>query len=557
MSAANLGGLSLRTGIRSASRRPCLPAEALIALVCLWLVLCCNAPFWSALAQTGAPFELRLALGIALFALHGVLLGLFAWGRGLQPLLALLLVMTAAVNWYMERYAAVFDVDMIRNVLQTDPTEAREMLDPGLLLHVALFGLLPATALLMLHLPRLPWQRELRNRALFLVGMGLLAAVVLGPFLQGTFTLMRSDPMLRYRITPGNYLISLGRALVQEEGVPSGPKQGVAADAHRITPPAGRRPRAIVLVIGETVRGDHWGLNGYARQTTPLLAARSDIVNFADVTACGTSTAVSLPCMFSPFGRAHYDRKAILAHETLLDVLARTGIEVLWRDNQAGCKGVCDRVENQSMAAQTEPDLCRAGRCFDEILLRGLAERIDASSGDLLVVLHPVGSHGPNYFERYPPEHERFQPACHSSVPSRCSREEVVNAYDNSILYADVLLERLIELLATRSSHDTAMLYLSDHGESLGEYGLYLHGAPYAVAPRVQTHVPMLLWMASGFANHLGIDTACLQAGTAHPRSHDDLFHSLLGMFDVASADYRATHDILRACRTNPPSASE
>ena len=539
------------------SWRAHLSAEAVIAMVCAWFVLCCNGPFWNALAQIGVPFGLRLALGTSLFALHGILLGLCAWGRGLRPMLAGLLIVTAVVTWYMERYAVVFDVDMIRNVLQTDPAESREMLDPSLLLHVAVFGLLPAAVVLALRMPKQAWRRGLRNRALFLAGMGLLAMIALAPFSQGTFALMRSDPMLRYRITPGNYLISSGRALVQKDEAPSGPRLKVAADAHQIPAQTSRRPRVVVLVVGETVRGDHWGLNGYPRQTTPLLAAREDVVNFPDVTACGTSTAVSLPCMFSPFGRADYDRHAILTHETLLDVLARTGIQVLWRDNQAGCKGVCDRVENHTMTAQAAPELCRAGRCFDEILLQGLAERIDTAHGDLLVVLHPLGSHGPNYFERYPAEYEHFLPTCRSAVPSRCSREEIVNAYDNSVLYADAVLAQLIQLLAARPDHDTAMLYLSDHGESLGEYGLYLHGAPYTVAPRTQTHVPMLLWMAPGFARQLAIDTNCLQAEAVRPRSHDAMFHSILGMFDVASADYHSTQDILHACRTQQPSAPQ
>lgn len=187
------------------------------------------------------------------------------------------------------------------------------------------------------------------------------------------------------------------------------------------------------------------------------------------------------------------------------------------------------------------------------MLLQGLGACIDATSGDLLVVLHPLGNHGPNYFERYPPAYQHFQPTCQSAELNHCSRDEIFNAYDNAMLYADALLARLIELLVSNTNHDTAMLYLSDHGESLGEYGLYLHGAPYAIAPQAQLRVPMVLWMSPGFARSVGVDQNCMVAAAARARSHDNLFHSVLGMFDVISAAYVANRDILQRCR--PPQA--
>ena len=550
MSATGLHAPPLRLPSEHTWWRPQLSAEWLIVLVCSWFVLASNGPFWLAVERAGAPFGLRSSLGVAIFALHAVLIGLFAWGRSLRPLLALLLIVTSVASWYMDRYAVVFDVDMIRNVLQTDPAETWEMIGGDLLLYMLIFGLLPAAVVLWVRVPVLKWQRGLRRRLLFLLGMSLLAAAVLATSSQGVFALMRGDPALRYDITPGNYLVSLGRALVQDTSVPSGPRKPVAADAHRPATAATRRPRVVVLVVGETVRADHWGLNGYERQTTPNLAARDDVINFPDVTACGTSTATSLPCMFSIFGREHYDRAAIAAHESLLDVLARVGVMSLWRDNQAGCKGICDDAQMEAMPSWQQSDLCQAGRCLDEILLQGLGARIDATSGDLLVVLHPLGNHGPNYFERYPPAYQHFQPACQSAELNRCSRDEIVNAYDNAVLYADAVLARLIDLLTSNTNHDTAMLYLSDHGESLGEYGLYLHGAPYAIAPQEQLRVPMVLWMSPGFARSVGVEQNCMAAAAARARSHDDLFHSVLGMFDVISTEYVANRDILQPCRS-------
>jgi lipid A ethanolaminephosphotransferase len=306
----------------------------------------------------------------------------------------------------------------------------------------------------------------------------------------------------------------------------------------------------LVLAVGETVRGDHWGLNGYVRQTTPELAKRA-VVNFPNVTACGTSTEVSLPCMFSVQGREHYDRDAIRSHESVLDVAARAGVQVLWRDNQSGCKGVCIGVLSQTMGPSDAPGLCAAGRCLDEILLAGLPEKLNAMQGDVIIVLHMLGNHGPNYFERYPPAFERWAPVCKTPELSRCTQAQIANAYDNAILYSDTVLARLMDLLQQQTTRDAAMLYVSDHGESLGEYGLYLHGAPYAIAPKQQLHVPMVLWLSPGFAADDRIDMACLRSEASKPASHDNLFATVLGAFDVQTRVYRKEKDLLAACRSH------
>ena len=527
--------------------RPRVSTEALAALASAWLALALNGPLWGAVQAGSGSLRVLLSLGVAVFALHALLFGLLCWGRLARPLLALLLLVSAFAHWYMSRYAVVLDPEMIRNVLHTDLAESRELVSGRMLLHALLLGVLPAVAVLLTRpLPALGWRRGLLRRAGFLLAMALLAAGALGVSSQGVFSLMRSDPALRYRITPGNYIVSLVRVLKPSKT--RGPLQVVGAAARRPPEALARRPRLLVLVVGETVRGDHWGLNGYVRQTTPELAARG-VVNFPDVTACGTSTEVSLPCMFSPFGRERYDRDAIRGHESLLDVAARAGVGVLWRDNQSGCKGICNRLHSETMGPADAPALCADGRCFDEILLSGLQARIDAVPGDALIVLHMLGNHGPNYFERYPPQFERWTPVCRSAELGRCTRQEIVNAYDNAILYSDAVLGRLIDLLAQQRGHDAAMLYVSDHGESLGEYGLFLHGAPYAIAPKPQLHVPMTLWMSPAFVAGDRLDPACLRDAAKRPASHDHLFSTVLGVFDVRTSVYRPERDLLGGCR--------
>jgi lipid A ethanolaminephosphotransferase len=303
------------------------------------------------------------------------------------------------------------------------------------------------------------------------------------------------------------------------------------------------------MVVGETARAANWGLDGYARQTTPQLATLP-VINFRDVTSCGTNTEVSLPCMFAPVGRGDYDEGRIRHSESLLHLLQRAGVAVHWRDNQSGCKGVCDGLSNDSVQTVNPPGLCEDGRCLDEGLLAGLDERLAKARGTQLLVLHQLGNHGPSYFRRYPAAFDRFKPACASDDLQRCSVPEIVNAYDNALLYTDHLLASLVaKLQAHQDRVDTLMLYVSDHGESLGENNLFLHGLPYAIAPDVQKKVPMVMWMSPGFAQARALDVACLQRRALQPASHDNLFHTLLGLLDVQTSLYRSDADLARGCR--------
>jgi lipid A ethanolaminephosphotransferase len=208
---------------------------------------------------------------------------------------------------------------------------------------------------------------------------------------------------------------------------------------------------------------------------------------------------------------------------------------------------VCDGVGHESLEDDDIGDLCDGGDCFDEVLVDRTRTLAEHTPGDLVLVLHQKGSHGPAYFRRYPPRFARYTPECSFEDLSRCSREEIRNSYDNSILYTDFVLAELVRALAGMSDRrDTAMLYVSDHGESLGESGFYLHGLPYMLAPDVQTHVPMVFWMSEGFAARFGIDRDRLAQVAALPCSHDNLFHSVLGMLDVRTDAYDPALDLFR-----------
>lgn len=238
-------------------------------------------------------------------------------------------------------------------------------------------------------------------------------------------------------------------------------------------------------MIGETARAANHGLNGYERDTTPRMRAAGGYY-FPDTESCGTATAISVPCIFSGLGRNEFTLLRGRQNETLIDVVARSKARVIWLDNDAGCKDVCGRAELTDMSGSNDPRWCpEPAECHDEILLDGLEQRLRAQQRDTLAVLHLKGSHGPAYFKRYPKAFERFSPVCATSDLSACDQQALRNAYDNTILYTDHAIGETIRTpQALSDRYATALLYVSDHGESLGESGLYLHGMPYALAPK-------------------------------------------------------------------------
>jgi len=536
--------------------RPSLSVETMVLLACAWFAASCNGAFFRA-AGTAGLFEgirgefVRASLFVLVAAVHAVPLLLVATRWTVKPLLVAMLLLTSAAAYFMNEYAVYIDPDMMQNVLHTDRRESGELLSPALLLSLLLRGVLPAVLVWRTRLRRRPFGRAIVVRSTALVATTVLAAGAAFVSFQGVSALVRNHHESRYLVTPGNYLVSLWRVALADGGSSDRPRTPVGAHATVVGRPAGARPRLLVIVLGETVRARDWGLNGYARRTTPQLR-RTGVINFPHVESCGSSTEVSVPCMFSPYGRAHYDRGRIRHSESLLHVLAHSGIRSEWIDNQSGCKGVCEGLSFESVASANDPDHCDAEGCLDEVMLPALSRLIDRQAGDEVVVLHQMGAHGPSYRKRYPPRLARFTPACATPELARCSREQIVNAYDNAVLYTDEFLARTIALLAGQSSRETALVYVSDHGESLGEGGLYLHGMPYAIAPDVQTRVPMVMWFSPGFAASRGIDEACLARKAARVEaSHDNLFHTVLGLMQVRTPEYQGGLDLLRGCVTN------
>jgi len=553
--APGIRGAATVVSLRAA--RPTVTTEALLLAATIYLTAACNGPLWRGLLAgrpLGAPATWRfaIAVGTACASTTFVLLALVSPRPLVKPLLTLLLLATTVAAHFMNVYGVILDTSMLRNVLHTDFAEARELIGRDILVAVLAHAAVPIALVWWPRLTRSPPPHAVARRVLAIFGAWLLAVAALMPVYRDLASLVRNQPELRNLLTPENYLFALGRALSQDTRRAALSRVPIGEDAHLAAAWTTRtRPVLFVLIVGETARADHFSLNGYARQTTPELA-RLGVVNFPNVTSCGTATEVSLPCMFSARGRGQYDGNRIRREEGLLNVLARTGLRVLWLDNQSGCKGVCDGkgIEFQSVKHLQVPDLCTLEGCLDGILVHDLAATVSSGDRSQVIVMHQLGNHGPAYYSRYPQRFRRYLPTCDTAELRHCTREEIVNAYDNALAYTDHVVAETIEFLKARSDrYDTVLLYVSDHGESLGEHGLYLHGMPYAIAPREQTHVPMVVWLSPEFERSAGLDDDCLHGVAANPASHDNLFHSVLGLLDVQTSAYRAEQDVFSGCR--------
>jgi lipid A ethanolaminephosphotransferase len=520
-----------------------------------FLLIGCNVVLWQHLfeiiAADGKGIAMRVAFGVMILAAFNIVLTVLAFRPLLKPLLTLIFLISAGVAYFMSQYGVMIDAGMFRNLAETNATEVRDLLSLKLFAYILLLGVLPSFLLWKLPINYRRWHRELFSKVIVSVASAAVIGGVALANYQGLSSLFRNHHEIRLMLVPSNYIGASAGYLREQVVSAQQPFVKIGEDAQR-NPDLKLQPRKslTVLVVGESARAENFGILGYNRDTTPQLDKETGLIAFTDVHSCGTETAVSVPCMFSNMGRKNYDASKAKNEEGLLDVLKRAGIDVIWRDNQSGCKGTCDRVTLQDVSNLKDPALCANSECRDEILLQGLQGFIDHLDKDTVLVLHQMGSHGPEYFKRYPKEYEHFTPVCESNALNNCSRESIVNGYDNTLVYTDHVLSSLIDVLRSNQDKvDTAMLYLSDHGESLGEYNLFLHGTPYMLAPEQQKHVAMLAWFSDNYQKAYSVDTHCLQMSRDKPLSQDNLFHSMLGLLEVKSKVYQPGLDMFAGCR--------
>ena len=560
MSHSDLASTSSRSGKRLFQPRT---PQFIALILAIWLTITANWALWLRLPQLDgydgsllilALRTLPLVLGSAL-----LLTSLFAWPRWVKPFWIVLLLIAASAQYFMVSYGTVMDRGMIRNVLQTDMRESSDLFNPKLLAELLVIAILPAIWLWKTPLKGAGslWKNLLRTVLLLVTALALIGGAVAVSY-KDIAPVVRNNMWLRFVINPINPVLSTTSVLL--DPLINKPRAFVSTIEGAALGPSyatGQKPPLLVLVVGETARAKNFSLNGYARDTNPELS-KLDVLSWRNARSCGTSTRESVPCMFSNLGREGYYASKI-EHDNLLDVIQAAGLAVLWVDNQAGCKGVCKRIPMADTADSVNTPAGKAlcskdGECLDGLLLNGLDERIAKldparRAKGLVLVMHQMGSHGPEYFKRSTPDLKAFKPECATNALSSCSKESVVNVYDNSIRYTDHFLAQTIDWLKTQQSqYETGMFYMSDHGESLGELGVYLHGMPYAMAPDDQKHVPMISWLGT-LGARTRLDQSCLSKTLDQPFSHDNLFHTVLGLMDVTTPTYKPPMDAFSSCR--------
>ena len=559
---------------------PMVLAPRWVALIlAIWCALALNQAWWHKLTELSSEQALTwwqtAATAMVLVAAHYLWLMLLSWPKVRRVGWSLTLIVAAAVQYFMLHYGIVMDSSMVRNTLQTNTSESLALLSGGLLIHIALYAGLPMVGLYAgIRFQMQSWRQSLwRSALLVLAALGVLIGGGLWLY-KPMAPLMRNHTEIRYLINPLASIVSFANVTIKPLFKHPLAFQKISQDAHLGSSYGGmpmqpvstgsttaHKPPLLVLIVGETTRADHFGLNGYPRNTTPQMEARH-VINWRHVQSCGTNTLASVPCMFSHLGKEEFESRKF-EYENLLDVVHAAGLNVDWLDNQAGCKGVCERISNaqadQIATSQEVKRWCNNDECLDQLMVGLLDARLaqaqqqgGGSSGTVLV-LHQMGSHGPAYYRRSAPENKHFQPECTTHVTSDCSRAQLVNVYDNSMVETDFFVARTIDWLKTmESQYDVGLMYLADHGESLGENGLYLHGLPYVIAPETQKHVPWVMWPGTLLAR-TQVNDACVRHNDGQPLSHDNFYHTVLGLLDVQSSSYDPHLDVLQACRTGAP----
>lgn len=534
---------------RAALWRPELGSVTVSILTALYLLALTNWSFWSKswLYLEGRPTTFAsIAIGIA--CLYIALCVAVSLKYVMKPLFMVLILASAAGAWFMDRFGVIIDIEMIRNAAETNSAEAGHLVTVGLVLHMLAYGVLPCLLLAWVKVRHRTFFGKVRGNLAVIVPALVLALVAGLSHARVYAAAVRSHHDWFETLNPFVPLVTAVAFAAGQSVDANVVAAPLGRDARIADAPLGeRKPRLMIVVAGETARADNFSLGGYGRDTNPELA-KKDILYFPDTMSCGTATAVSLPCMFSVYTRSEYTHRKALSTENLLDVLSHAGVDVEWWDNNTGDKEIAKRVKARSLIKDGNPAYCANGECRDQVLIDALDARIGSIDKDTVLVLHQIGSHGPAYYERYPEEFRRFKPECRSAEFSDCTKEEIVNAYDNTIAYTDHILASVIDRLEKQQDRlDVSMLYTSDHGESLGELGLYLHGAPYMIAPSQQTHVPFVLWLGKDAKS--AYSASCLADETKARQSHDNLFHSVLGMMRVETDVRDPALDLLSPCR--------
>ncbi|MCW8327672.1 phosphoethanolamine--lipid A transferase [Photobacterium sp. SDRW27] len=529
-------------------------------LLAVYFTLVVNLPLLSELSAILSKLEsvkIGFVLSIPLFflAAFNFIFNLFCWPYFARPFFIVLLIVSSMVSYAMYNYGVIFDYGMIENIFETDTSEATSYLSSYSVVWTTLMGSLPALFIWKVKFKTSygPMKLVLFKLISMLVSLVVIAIIAFF-FYKDYSSVGRNNSYLKKMIIPTHYVYSAVKYVnntyfsepIEYQQIGLDAKQADSALAS-----SENKPTLFVFVLGETARSQNYELNGYNRPTNQY-TRDLDVISFQDVSSCGTATAVSVPCMFSAMPKRNYSKPIANNQDNFLDIMQRAGISLLWKENDGGDKGVAKHIPMQKIERKEKNEYCNGSTCYDMALLDNFENDIEAMQGNRMLTMHLIGSHGPTYYQRYPEDKRFFTPDCPRSDIENCGVDEIINTYDNTILYTDyVLSETIAKLKKLESRYNTALLYISDHGESLGENGLFLHGTPYSLAPEYQTKVPMMAWFSEGFKQSKHINASCLkQAAKQNSYSQDNIFHSMLGIMDVETDVYQAGMDVFSTCRS-------
>ena len=524
-----------------------LTQSKIILFSALFFTIFDNFIFFTKTYEVFQSIPFLIATAIVLTAVMVILFSVILNKWTLKPILIILFITSSAAAYFMQTYGTVIDDKMIQNMIETDTKEVKDLLNLTLFLYIFILGIIPSIILYKAQIIYQPLKKELLDRIKYILGSILIIVATFFMFSKTFTSFFREHKPLRYYTNPTYYIYNLGKFVNEKYIKKPLPFKQIGLDA-KISKNTTKQ-KLFIFVLGEAARYDHFSLNGYNRDTNPLLKAIPDLINYPNVHSCGTETAVSVPCMFSPYDRNNYSDAKAKSTESVIDVLNHAGVNVIWRDNDGGSKKVASRIKNyQDLNHANNPQFCNDSGCYDNILFVGLQKMINDinNTKPIFIVLHTKGSHGPAYYKRYPKKYEKYTPVCKTNQLQDCKKEEVVNAYDNTILYTDNILEKTIKFLQkNQNKFAVGMYYVADHGESLGENGIYLHGLPYFIAPDVQKHPASVAW----FSKNFDINISCAKKLANNAYSHDNLFSTILGFMNIKTKVYDQKKDIYYKCR--------
>ena len=479
-----------------------------------------------------------------------IFVAVFSYRLILKPVLIILCLVTSLATYAAVNYGVILDNDMMVNIFETDSAEATAYISVSAALYFILLGLLPAIFIFRLKINYgTSIIKNMLQRIAAVIVLGVVAVAIVLPNFQIYSFIGRNNKILLKEILPFSYMVASTKYINNTYFPEKIEYVSLGDDAKVVS--SFDKPKLLFVVVGETARAENYGALGYARDTNAY-TQQKDVITYADVSSCATTTAKSVPCMFSDMQRENFDDSTVRYRDNVLDIMQKAGIDVTWFENNGGCKGVCKNVKTIEIKKDESKELCANGYCKDEIFIKHAQDLASRVTEDTVAVFHFIGSHGPKYYERYPEHFKKFTPDCNRADVENCLLDEVKNAYDNTILYTDYVLYSLITKVLEQhmDRYDPVLLYISDHGESLGENGLFLHGTPYMIAPKYQTHIPMQIWMPEQTASDMHIDLKCLKDKSKDQElSHDNLFHTLLGLMQVQTGIYKTDLDALELCR--------